>query len=545
MDAQKSEKREEIRKRIRNTEVPQEAVLIPPLPSPTIQDSNIKRVAAYTRVSTTSIEQVSSIENQTKYYTDAVAKRSEWELYKIYSDEGKSGTSRKRREEFNQMLEDAKAQKFDLIMCASVSRFARNVKDFLQVIKNLKNQNPMHPVGVYFETENCYTLNSDSESILDMHAMFAAWESRNKSLRMILSYDQRICTGQYPLADLLGFRHTQDGRLIIVPEEAKTVRFIYLAYIGGYSLSEIARILTEKKRSTLKGRTEWTSGMVRAIMLNERRWGDLNARKTIVIDYEERIVIKNEGVQRRYAATVPNHHEAIVSRDIANVVKVVRNSSSSLGKGIHEVAVVKIGRLKGFVSIFPSWAGVNQDLLCDVSLSAYENEPLITAASACEYLLPTNSMVISNSVPVLKLSKNKIALNKRAIESFREYSFMEMLYHPYYKILCIRSCDEESSNSFSLIKNNGYMIKEFLASGIASVIQELNLPEQRIRGVVRKKSGVTVMMFYLDDGYLDILNDIDYEDMIQESEYMCNPLVGDLPKRSDILNEVDELLSTM
>ena len=84
----------------------------------------------------------------------------------------------------------------------------------------------------------------------------------NKSRRMILSYDQRIMTGQYPVADLMGYRHTKDGRLVIEPEEAKTVRFIFLAFIQGYNYDQIAAVLTQKKRSTLRGRQEWNGMMV-------------------------------------------------------------------------------------------------------------------------------------------------------------------------------------------------------------------------------------------------------------------------------------------
>ena len=152
-------------------------------------------------------------------------------------------------------------------------------------LRQLRTMNPSHPVGVYFETENIYTLDPDSNQMLTMHAMLADWESANKSRRMILSYDQRICTGQYPVADLLGYKHTIDGNLLIEEEGAKTVKFIFYAFISGMTCEKIARILTEKKRPTLKGRTDWNAAMVRNIMQNERRWGDLDVRKTIVIDY--------------------------------------------------------------------------------------------------------------------------------------------------------------------------------------------------------------------------------------------------------------------
>ena len=173
-------------------------------------------------MSTKSKEQVSSIENQTKYYTEKIAKTPNWDLAEIYSDEGKSGTSKKWRPEFKRMLEDASKKKMDLIVCASVSRFARNISDLIEEVRKLRTTNPSNPVGVYFETEDLYTLDPNINERLQMQGLFAEWESGNKSRRMILSYDQRICTGQFPLSDLLGLRHTIEGGFII--EEATRAR---------------------------------------------------------------------------------------------------------------------------------------------------------------------------------------------------------------------------------------------------------------------------------------------------------------------------------
>lgn len=143
---------------------------------------------------------------------------------------------------------------------------------------------------------------------------------------MILSYDQRICTGQYPVLDLLGLRHTKDGDLLIEPEEAKTVRYIFLALMCGDTFSEVADMLTAKKRPTLKGRTEWTPSMVRSIISNERRWGDLRARKTIVIDYKAGKVAKNDNI--RDAAFIEGHHIGIVTPEIAKATKFATQSST-------------------------------------------------------------------------------------------------------------------------------------------------------------------------------------------------------------------------
>lgn len=129
----------------------------------------------------------------------------------------------------------ASKKKMDLIVCASVSRFARNISDLIEEVRKLRTTNPSNPVGVYFETEDLYTLDPNINERLQMQGLFAEWESGNKSRRMILSYDQRICTGQFPLSDLLGLRHTIEGGFIIEEEEAKTVKYIFLATLCGCS----------------------------------------------------------------------------------------------------------------------------------------------------------------------------------------------------------------------------------------------------------------------------------------------------------------------
>lgn len=77
----------------------------------------------------------------------------------------------KHRKDFRQMLMDAGDKKMDLILCASVSRFARNVSDCIDQVRILRTMNPSHPVGVYFETENIYTLDPDCDQGLQIHAL--------------------------------------------------------------------------------------------------------------------------------------------------------------------------------------------------------------------------------------------------------------------------------------------------------------------------------------------------------------------------------------
>ena len=133
----------------------------------------------YARVSTDDPRQTSSYELQKNHYTDLVNRREDWKLVDIYADEGISGTSLKHRDSFIRMIADCKAGKIDLIVTKSVSRFARNVLDCIGYVRQLAAMSP--PIGVFFETENIYTLNPNSEMSLSFISTLAQEESHNKS----------------------------------------------------------------------------------------------------------------------------------------------------------------------------------------------------------------------------------------------------------------------------------------------------------------------------------------------------------------------------
>ena len=139
--------------------------------------SRKKRVAAYCRVSTDQDEQLSSFEAQVSYYTSYINSRQEYELTNIYADEGISGTSTKKREQFNKMIEDCKAGHIDLIITKSISRFARNTLDCLQYVRLLKELG----VEIYFEKEGIWTLDSKGEVLLSILSSLAQDESRSIS----------------------------------------------------------------------------------------------------------------------------------------------------------------------------------------------------------------------------------------------------------------------------------------------------------------------------------------------------------------------------
>lgn len=517
-DADKEDIKSYTRYRVRHATVGPNVTFKPAKPKPTIKDEGHKRVAVYARVSTKSAEQVSSIENQTKYYTEKIENTENWELQEIYSDEGKSGTSMRKRIRFKQMIEDAGEKKMDLILCASVSRFARNVSDCIEQVRQLRTMNPSHPVGVYFETENIYTLDPDSNQMLTMHAMLADWESANKSRRMILSYDQRICTGQYPVADLLGYKHTIDGDLLIEEEGAKTVKFIFYAFISGMSCEKIARILTEKKRPTLKGRTDWNAAMVRNIMQNERRWGDLDVRKTIVIDYVKGKTVRNDNI--RDGAYVTQHHQGIVSPAVAKAAKLVAASGKRLGAGVMDISVIEQGALKGFVSVCPSWGGIYAEAFIKVCSNVYTAEELeqltfetdvrsgkehskIISMQFDGYEVPYGAFFLKRNCPIITLSSKRVFINKACHERLDNCRYIEVLYNPILQAIILRASNKDTPNAIPWINSNGKIELNFYARAFCSAIYEqLHLVRDyrfKFRGVLRERGKGKILFCYLDE----------------------------------------------
>ena len=211
--------KEKIRNKYKGVD-PNELDVIPAIPQVSLyEDKNEKRVAVYARVSTDDPRQTSSYELQKNHYMDLVSKHIGWKLADIYADEGISGTSLNHRDSFVRMINDCRAGKIDLIVTKSVSRFARNTLDCIGYARELANLQP--PIGILFETENIYTLNSSSEMSLTFIATLAQEESHNKSEIMNASIDMRFRRGIFLTPSLLGYDTDDEGNLVINQEEAK------------------------------------------------------------------------------------------------------------------------------------------------------------------------------------------------------------------------------------------------------------------------------------------------------------------------------------
>ena len=368
----KEEQKEKIRKKYRNSKA-EGLEKIPAKTRPKLFDDEDtdKRVAVYARVSTLATQQTSSFELQQTHYADFVDRQNGWELVKIYSDEGISGTSLNRREGFKEMIEDCKKGGIDLIVVKNVARFSRNVADSTSTIDELRELNP--PVGIYFEMERLYTLSNDNELALLLMQSFAQEESRLKSASMDLSYEMRFSHGIFMTPTLLGYDHDEDGNLVINHDEAKTVRLIFYMYLRGHSTADIAEKLTELGRKSKKGNTNWTQGTVLNVLRNERHCGAVLARKTWTPNYKTHKSRKNRGEKNQYRD--PDHHEPIISRDDFHAVqKMIANAKYGVKSFMPVLQVINGGDLDGYVAVNPRWAAFTADDYKKASEEARKNE---------------------------------------------------------------------------------------------------------------------------------------------------------------------------
>jgi DNA invertase Pin-like site-specific DNA recombinase len=288
------------------------------------------KVAAYCRVSTDSDEQAGSYEMQVQHYTEYIGRNKEWELAGIYTDDGISGTNTKKREGFNEMIDDCMAGKVDMIITKSISRFARNTIDCLKYVRQLREKN----IAIIFEKENINTLEASGELLLTIMASLAQQESASLSQNVKLGLQFRYQEGKVLVnhEHFLGYTKDDEGNLIIDEDEAKIVRRIYREYLEGASLRDIAEGLERDKIKTGGKRYKWHLSTVRGILRNEKYMGDALLQKTITTDYIEKIRIKNDGTVPQYY--VKDSQEPIIARDIFAQVQeeMIRRANLTSGK---------------------------------------------------------------------------------------------------------------------------------------------------------------------------------------------------------------------
>ncbi len=287
-----------------------------------------RRVAAYARVSTDSEEQATSFNNQVQEWTDRINKNPDWEFVKVYSDEGKSGTSIKKRLGFQEMIRDCHEGKIDLILVKSISRLARNIQIALNTVRELKAIN----VEIWFDKENLSSFDTKSDMIFSMLASVSQEESRNTSDNIGWAYKRKMANG-IPCVNtqrFLGYDKDETGtKLVINDAEAEVVKLIFDLYDAGNGCLKIANELEKRGIKTAAGSSKWWTSTVTGILKNEKYVGDLLQQKKITVDYLTHTRKKNT----KHLYYTKDSHEAIISREQWNRVqsKIKSNYNTVMG----------------------------------------------------------------------------------------------------------------------------------------------------------------------------------------------------------------------
>lgn len=535
MSTWKSEEKERIRQKYKGIDS-EKLDVIPALPAASLDDdSKMQRVAVYARVSTDDPRQTSSYELQKNHYEDVVRHHPGWQLINIYADEGISGTSLKHRDAFIQMIQDCKAGKIDLILTKSVSRFARNILDCIGYARQLAAMQP--PIGIFFETERIFTLNSNSEMSLSFIATLAQEESHTKSEIMNASIEMRFRRGIFLTPVLLGYDHDENGELVINEDEAKTVRLIFFMYLYGYSTQEIADTLTELKRPTKKGNTTWSSGSILQVLQNERHCGDVLARKTWTPSYLDHKSKKNRQDRNQYRQK--EHHEPIISRDDFIAVQRLISNAKYGNKGfLPELKVISTGMLKGFVPVNPRWAGFKTDDYIDATESVYlsgDSNPEVSIEvhngdfDLRDYQIVRGQFFNIGRKISMSFTANKINFSTEAVRKLNT-EYIEILVNSKLMILAVRACKKDGKNAIQWITRKNDISVPRLISGAAFIPTLYKLfnwnPNYRYRisGVLKQNESEAVLLFDMNEPEVFIPSET-----IKESD--CPVITDEIPSQ--------------
>lgn len=453
-----AEQKERIRQRVRVQIDEENYAYFPERKEPDYYDNDVnQRVGVYVRVSTDDPRQTTSYELQKKYYEDFVVRHPKWTLVDIYADEGISGTSTKHRDQFNRMITECKAGKIDLIITKSVSRFARNVVDFLGMVRMLSEHNP--PIGVFFEAENIFSLNETSNMALSFQATMAEEESRNKSRSMETSLRMRLDHGLPLTPKLLGFTHNSEGKLVPNPDTMHIPKLMFYMYLYGFSTQQIADALTALEKKTYLGNVKWTASGVAASMRNERYCGDVYTRKRFTKDVLSHKTAKNRG--ERPISYYYDEHEGIISRDdFIAVQHMLKNSKYGNKSMLPELRVIPEGLLKGFVIINPRWSGFREQEYIRASASAYspgehqehQSKSLQFEVEAGDFDMRGFEVAHTDlfdvqQTPHVTFYDDTIKFGTECIRRMNSEFHVELLIHPTQRKLAVRAANKQNRNA--------------------------------------------------------------------------------------------------
>ena len=277
------------------------------------------RVAAYARVSSSSEDQLNSYRVQNQYYSELISNNPDWEMVDIYADEGITGTSVEKREDFQRMMQDCRKGKIDRILVKSISRFSRNTKDCLAAVRELKELG----VSVQFEEQGIDTSKVSSEMVTAIMASLAQKGSESISSNVRWGVQKRMLDGTFISSSVPYGYEMFHGQLRILPSEAQFVKWIFQAYLSGLNAQSIAEQMNQAYVLLgIENTRKWHNTTILYILSNERYIGDSLWQKTYATDSLPTRQIKNTGSKTQYY--IEHTHTPIIDRDTYSAVQRLR-----------------------------------------------------------------------------------------------------------------------------------------------------------------------------------------------------------------------------
>ena len=274
-----------------------------------------QRVAAYARVSKDTEQLLHSLSAQVSYYSDLIQHTPGWAYAGVYVDAGLTGTNTTARPEFQRLIADCEAGKIDIVLTKSISRFARNTVDLLSTVRRLKALG----IEVRFEREHINSLTADGELMLSILASFAQEESTSLSRNIKWTVQKKYAQGKvHGHHDTFGYKWVGE-ELVIEPEQAKIVQFVFDSYIGGMTYGQITKELNRMGIKSLTGKSFPMASVVR-MLKNEQYTGCLILQQAY--NYEPNKSKLNRGEMPMYR--IDGHHPAIISEETFGLAQKIR-----------------------------------------------------------------------------------------------------------------------------------------------------------------------------------------------------------------------------
>lgn len=293
-------------------------IIIPPARQP------LKRVAIYCRVSTTHESQDESLDIQIKTLKQVVENNPKWRLYEIYSDKDSGGNVA--RYGFQKLISDCYENRIDKVLVKTISRFARNTVDLLETVSRLKGLG----VEIIFHQENLKTSEADNDILISALSAIAQAESESTGEAIKWGLKRGFMSGKSKLYSrkCFGYKHNEDGELIIDEGQADVVRTIFELYLSGLSVIRISRELHKRNIKSPQGKDTWSKHSIQTVLTNEKYIGNVLLGKTYSGDFPNNKQHKNSGEQDQFI--MKDAHEAIIESEIFEKVQAEMKRRSNI-----------------------------------------------------------------------------------------------------------------------------------------------------------------------------------------------------------------------